>query len=263
MKKGFAWKLPLSLGCVFLGVLISLQFKTQKIEGFPLTNFRSNDLIRMVKDLEIERKRHLEELKVIRTQLDRYEKAATKEKGLAHLLSKELEDRRMEAGLLAVSGPGLLIVLNDSPLRPKEGEDNYFYIVHDVDIQQLVTELWAAGAEVVSINDERLVTNTAVRCVGPTILVNTVRLAPPYMIKAIGDPAALEASLKMRGGFLDAMAASTRHGVTVKIQQNSRVEIPAFHGTTTFKYAKPFLDKESNQEKSTPGAVVQQVENNQ
>lgn len=241
MKKVIPWKIPISLGCLLLGMLITLQFKTQKTEGFPLTNFRPNELVRMVKDLEAERQRLVEELKQVRGKLQQFETAAAEEKGMANILSKELQTRKMEAGMLPAEGPGLIITLRDSLSRPGPNEDSYFYIVHDVDLQQLVTELWAAGAEAISINGERLVANTAIRCVGPTILVNTIRLAPPYKLHIIGDPGTLEASLKMRGGFLDAMAASIRHGVVVNLIRKDLIAVPAYQGTVSFKFARPVL----------------------
>ena len=240
------WKVPLSIGCILLGMLITLQFKTQKTEGFPLTNFRSNELVRMVKDLESERRRLMEELKEVRVQLQRFETAAKEEKGMSQILSQELEKRKMEAGMISVEGQGLVVILRDSTKQPASGEDSYFYIVHDVDLHQLVTELWAAGAEALSINGERLVANTAIRCVGPTVLVNTVRLAPPYIVHVLGDSATLEASLKMQGGFLDVMEASIRHGVTVEIVRKSLVSVPAFQGTVSFKYARPVIPGKTN-----------------
>lgn len=246
MNHNVQWKVPLSIGCILLGMLITLQFKTQKTEGFPLTNFRSNDLVRMVKDLEVERHRLVDELKQVRLQLQRFETAAAQEKGMSQVLSRELNERKMEAGMVPVEGPGLFIVIRDSVRRPASGEDNYFYLVHDVDLQQLVTELWAAGAEAISINDERLVANTAIRCVGPTILVNTVRLAPPYKVSVIGDPASLDVSLKMQGGFLDAMSASIRHGVMVQITRKGMIDVPAYQSIVSFKYARPVREGGEN-----------------
>lgn len=246
MNNTMQWKAPLSIGCILLGMLITLQFKTQKTEGFPLTTFRSNELVRMVKDLESERRRLMEELKDVRVQLQRFEEAAKEEKGMSQILSQELEKRKMEAGMVSAEGPGLVVVLSDSTKQPAPGEDNYFYIIHDVDLHQLVTELWAAGAEAISINGERLVTNTAIRCVGPTVLVNTVRLAPPYIVHVIGEPVILEASLKMQGGFLNVMAASIRQGVTVEIVRKPLVSVPAFQGTASFKYARPVVPGKTN-----------------
>jgi uncharacterized protein YlxW (UPF0749 family) len=81
--------------------------------------------------------------------------------------------------------------------------------------------------------------NSAIRCVGPTILINTRRISPPYHVRAIGDSDTLFGGLKMRGGFLDAMSVSREHGVSISITKEKELELPAFHGPTVFRYATP------------------------
>ena len=76
-------------------------------------------------------------------------------------------------------------------------------MVHDSDLRSVVNELFSAGAEAIAINDQRLVANSSIRCVGPTVLVNSERLAPPYKIAAIGKPDVLQSALDMQGGALD------------------------------------------------------------
>ena len=99
------------------------------------------------------------------------------------------------AGLTAVKGPGIIVTLNDSKnpfpsgLPPGYAPPN---IIHDTDINQVVNELKAAGAEAVSVNDQRLVAVSPVRCAGPTVFVNNTQRRPRrYIIKAIGDPKTL------------------------------------------------------------------------
>lgn len=238
MKKN-NWQAPIALGCVILGILIVVQFKVQKKEGFPLSAHRSTELVMMIKDLEKERRRLEEEIAQLRGQINQYEQAALKEKSLLKVLSNQLMETKMQAGLIPVKGPGIVITLKDSTNRPKPGEDPYFYLVHDIDLQQLITELWAAGAEAIAVGEQRVVIHTAIRCVGPTILVNSMRLSPPYIVKAIGDPNSLETALKMRGGYLDAMSVNILHGVEIKIKKENMIEIPAYIGGIIFKFAQP------------------------
>lgn len=235
------WKFALSVGCFVLGILIALQFKEQKREGFPLTATRPAELLKLIKDSERERGHLGEEVQRLRARLTEYEFSKTKNGKMSFALAKELERTRLEAGVLPVKGPGVEIIMNDSKNRPKPGEEDYFYLVHDVDLIQAVNELWAIGAEAIAVNGQRIVSNSSIRCVGPTILVNTVRLSPSYTIAAIGDPDALDAGLKMRGGFLSAMGLSIAHGVTVTITKLPLVHIPPFDGVTTFRYALPEL----------------------
>ena len=149
----------------------------------------------------------------------------------------------MQAGLVPVKGPGVEVRLDDSLQKPGASEEAYYYIVHDVDVQAFVNELWAAGAEAVAINDQRVVTSTSVRCVGPTILVNAVRLAPPYVIRAIGAPSTLDTALKMPSGVLASMSASMSKGVRVDIQKKKEMILPEFKGSGGFRYADPVSAK--------------------
>jgi uncharacterized protein YlxW (UPF0749 family) len=233
------WKLPLSVACLILGILAAIQFKGQAREGFPFSSYQSLDLVRMVRESQQKTAELESQLSNLRSRLAAYE---YRQKGkVSQELLQDLEKAKMEAGMIAVKGPGVQVVLDDSKKTPKPGEDDYFYLVHDVDLIQLVNELWAAGAEAISINGQRLVAGSAIRCVGPTILVNTFRLSPPYVVKAIGDPDTLSTALKMRGGFLDAMAISISHGVSVVITKEKELEIPAFGGAMLFRYSKPDL----------------------
>ena len=94
----------------------------------------------------------------------------------------------MTAGLTSGTGQGLVITLDDSNLPRQPGEDPNLFLIHDEDLLKVINELFAAGAEDVSVNEQRNITNTEIRCVGPTIIINSVKLAPPFVIQAIGNP---------------------------------------------------------------------------
>jgi uncharacterized protein YlxW (UPF0749 family) len=98
----------------------------------------------------------------------------------------ELERERLAAGLLPVTGQGVLVRLDDSTLRslpPQEDPNNY--LIHDYDLRDLVSALWAAGAEALAVNDQRVVATTTVTAVGPAILVNDTRLSPPFEVRVV------------------------------------------------------------------------------
>jgi uncharacterized protein YlxW (UPF0749 family) len=92
----------------------------------------------------------------------------------------------LRAGLTAVSGKGVVITMEDAPAK---GElDINEYIIHDNNINDILDELKANGAQAISVNGERVMLNTRPVCAGPTIIVNESRYPPPYVIEAIGDP---------------------------------------------------------------------------
>lgn len=238
-----SWQIPLALGCIVLGIMISLQFRSQKNEGFPLYNERT-DLLKMIRNLEQERSKLQGDLAETKKLMEEYVTASNKNKASMEVIDKEFNSSRMQAGLTDLEGPGVIVKLNDSPNRPAGTDDPYYFIIHDVDIQALVNELWSAGAEAVSVNDQRLVSNSSIRCAGPTILVNATRITPPYEIKAIGPSKIIESSLRMTGGFMDSMIPSIQNGVEVKIQRRDKIVIPPYQGSLIFRYAQPVTESE-------------------
>lgn len=244
-KKGEkAWRWSMGVACIILGIVVSLLFKTYRKEGISPTIYgQRKDLAKMVKYLEKERNKLQTDLAQARKTIGDFEKNASKGENRFSTLGKQLDLARQEAGLTTVHGPGIIIKLNDSPIKPKDGDDPNFYIVHDVDLSALANELWASGGEAVSVNGQRLVMTSSIRCVGPTITINTVRLTPPYVIKAIGPPKSLETGLRYPGGFLDSMSPNLARGVDIKINKIDDMVIPGYRGSLVNRYAKIYKEK--------------------
>ena len=136
----------------------------------------------------------------------------------------------------ALTGPGVEIVIKDSAKALGKGEDPNIAIVHNDDLLRLVNELRTAGAEAVSLNDQRMVEQSEITCAGTTILVNKSRIAPPFVVRAIGDAGTMVAALLMRGGIVEYLQF---YGIQVNISKKSEVLVPAFSGSTLHKFAKP------------------------
>ena len=160
-------------------------------------------------------------------------------------LQRQADALRGPAGLEAVSGPGLTVVLNDAPKSEidKAGGDSGVsvdeLVVHQQDIQAVVNALWAGGAEAMTIQGQRVVSTTGVRCVGNTVVLHGVPYSPPYRISAIGDPAALQASLDS-SEYIDAyLAVVESHGLGYAVEPSAGLSFPAYKGSTTLKYAQP------------------------
>ncbi|MCX6344099.1 MAG: DUF881 domain-containing protein [Armatimonadetes bacterium] len=129
--------------------------------------------------------------------------------------------------MLSWGGSGVQITLKDSPkLRTSERNPQVVetFMVHDQDISNIVNELFAAGAEAITVNGELIGAMTSIRSVGPVIEVNNKRLAPPYKIAAIGDPMVLESAIKHQGGVADDLLLLDM--ITVKKMKEVRVPAP-------------------------------------
>ena len=96
-----------------------------------------------------------------------------------------------ESGLTALSGPGVEVTLNDAPRRSGRPivTDPDDLVVHQQDLQSVVNALWSGGAEAVTLMGQRIVSTSAVRCVGPTVILHGRVYSPPYRVAAVGEPA--------------------------------------------------------------------------
>ncbi len=180
--------------------------------------------------LEERRRADLEaDVRQLRRQIeDMTETAGRNQRGL-RTMSLELREARILAGFTSVEGPGVLIELSDNPrvLQPTENPNDV--LLHYTDLVRVVGDLWAAGAEAVAVDDERLIGTSAIECVGTTILVNQRRLTPPFRITAIGEPSLLAGAVGGRGAGLDMLRT---FGFPVRIMRQQNVQIPAYRGAT-------------------------------
>ncbi|MGA9747174.1 MAG: DUF881 domain-containing protein [Nocardioides sp.] len=145
------------------------------------------------------------------------------------------------AGLVPVRGGGLTITLTDAPDAVEDTiTDNVNnLVVHQQDIQAVANALWAGGAEAITIQGQRVVSTTGIRCVGNTVVLHDVPYAPPYVISAIGPPDQMLDSLNASpyiGFYLQAVAAF-QLGWDVVIEPE--LEMPGYTGSVELDYARP------------------------
>jgi uncharacterized protein YlxW (UPF0749 family) len=150
--------------------------------------------------------------------------------------ARRLREVQMWAGTTSMSGPGLEVRLSDGSEAKASESDRESVSVHDVDLQLVVNALWAAGAEAVAVNGQRLVATSPIRAAGETITVNFRPLVPPYKIDAIGaDNKQFERS--------DVVQRFRRwaedYGLGFALKQKSKIVVPAYAGTLQLSSARP------------------------
>ncbi len=166
------------------------------------------------------------------------EEAAASSTTLADL-NRRLALARLAAGLTRLEGPGAIVEIADSQRVVPAGENPANYIVLVDDLRDLVTALWASGAEAITINGERLVATSSLYGVGQSILVNTAFLSPPFRIEAIG-PVGLLDRFMLDGAFLGRVAQRIDvFGLEFATVAADRLELPSFVGNTRFRWAVP------------------------
>lgn len=155
-------------------------------------------------------------------------------------LTAEVEQLEVDAGLSAMRGPGLTVELDDASSQAIEesGQKPDYLIVHQQDIQAVVNAMWAGGAEAVTVQGQRVITTTGIKCVGSTVVLHDVPYAPPYVITAVGDPAemlaAIESSVSI-DTYLDYVDA---YGLGWDVLVHDEVELPPYTGSIDLSYAR-------------------------
>ena len=226
-------QVTLSIALLVLGFLIAAQVAGEK----PRTQYSTQErapLIQTALDLQAKQDALKAQILGLRKHIGDLE---AQDPGAAQSLRQlyaDLEDARLAAGLIAISGPGLAFRLEDG--TPSSGVDA---LVSAQDVRVLVQELWLAGAEAIAVNGERLSATSAVIDIGGSILVNSAYLAPPYQIAAIGPPDLYD-RLRSSVAFADFVQGRiNRSGISLSVAELGSVDLPAYAGTVNLRYASP------------------------
>lgn len=236
--KNYKFQMSLALVCIVLGVMLSIQFKTVKTGIGPVSENRARELASQLKNVKEDRDNLLTIKNDLEKKIREYEQQASTGSVSAKLLKTELDNARIIAGLEDVEGPGILITLDDLMF----GETVGFPLISHDRMLLLVNELNAAGAEAISINDQRIISSTEIRQAGTHININTVEFAPPFKFKAIGDPKTLEGAIMMRGGIIEDIQNSE---IAVTVTQEQKITIPKYNGVIEKKFSKVVKEGEA------------------
>src|SRR5574340_1132530 len=168
-EAGKAWTLPVAGVCLILGALLGVQVHTQQLRGATEVGRRSSALVGMLTSSQAQLEAQAKEIEQLRAQVGKFENEAMSDKGVAQRVYQELQTSRVALGLLPVKGPGVELELGDSTMRRDNAEvgGQDIYLIHDFDLREVANELLAAGAEGVSLGNQRLVAGSAIRCSGP------------------------------------------------------------------------------------------------
>jgi len=230
-------KVALILGivCAILTYAILLQMNTVKNMTNEVGTIISdnNDLKdQLLKWQENYKKMH-ERLEEKEAELETIRAVAASSNTEDQSKENELKENNKLLGLTEVKGKGVIIKLDDNR-AVKQDEilgDISSFLVHEEDLLQIVNELFNAGADAVSINDQRIVSTTSILCDGNILRVNGEITGVPITIKAIGDW--IYYNLNRPQGYLDIMR---NDGVIVELEQVDEITIPKYTGTYNYKY---------------------------
>ncbi|ATW25252.1 DUF881 domain-containing protein [Candidatus Formimonas warabiya] len=243
------WKkyLPITIACILTGLLLASALRTQTAVQNTDKTSKNNTLIDIINNLESETKVLEETISSLRDQIEVIQKKDSSE-GILVSVQNQVQQLRLQAGHTSVSGPGIIVVLDDNTAGAEAAKTNSpdlydpeDYIVHDKNLLYLVSAL-RGQAEAIAINSQRLVATSDIRCVGTVIMVNSSRLAPPYQIKVIGDPRLLEAAVLNSDEYIYLKGKD----MPITITKTDNIELPDFKGSNTINFAQPLKDGEGD-----------------
>lgn len=228
--------LILGIMCLMLTYGICVQIKTVNSTNSPIsTNAAENELRNEVLKAKEKYDNKYKELEETEKKLEEERKSATENNTELSSLEEQIKNGNKALGLTDVTGPGVIIKLEDSPITTANSFlDLKDALVHDMDVLSVINELKNAGAEAISINDQRIIPTTSIECDGNVIKVNGEKLGTPFEIKAIGLPERF-VTLDRPGGYLYKLRDWR---IIAELNKSNSITIPKYSGVINFKYAE-------------------------
>ncbi|MFF4758857.1 DUF881 domain-containing protein [Streptomyces sp. NPDC001292] len=222
------------------GVIFFTSFNTAK--G---TNIRTDTSLLKLSDLVHERSRKNKELDESNAALrDDIESLAARDDG-GKPQDGRLTGLEKSAGTRRLTGRAITVTLNDAPPDATAKLPGYpepqpdYLVIHQQDLQAVVNALWNGGARGIKVMDQRLISTSAVRCVGNTLILQGRVYSPPYKITAVGDPGKLQKALADSPAIQNYMVYVNVYGLGWKVTDDGTVTLPGYSGTVDLHYAKP------------------------
>jgi uncharacterized protein YlxW (UPF0749 family) len=221
------------------GLLLTTSARTAA--GTTLRDDRRPELARLIDQRRAQVQDETSKAAALRAEIDATAKSQAGSDGRIAAQQARATDAKPDAGFTAVHGPGLRVVLDDAPRRPDgslpTGARPDDVVVHQQDVQSVVNALWAGGAEAMVIMDIRVISTSAVRCVGNTLLLHGRVYSPPFVINAIGDRDRMQSALDADGGVRAFRQAASMFGLAYRVGRQADIVAPAFVGSGTLDYA--------------------------
>ncbi len=222
------------------GLIFFTSFNTAK--G---TNIRTDASLLKLSDLVQERSRKNKELDESNAALrDDIESLAARDDG-GKPQDGRLNGLEKSAGTRKLTGEAITVTLNDAPPDATAKLPGYpepqpdYLVIHQQDLQAVVNALWKGGAQGIKVMDQRLISTSAVRCVGNTLILQGRVYSPPYKITAVGDPGKLQKALADSPAIQNYMVYVNVYGLGWKVTDDGTVTLPGYSGTVDLHHAKP------------------------
>jgi uncharacterized protein YlxW (UPF0749 family) len=233
-----------SVGVPLIALAAGLLFTTSATssDGTALRDDRRPQLTQLIADKRVRLQAREERAAQIRAQVDLDAATFAEVDEPVKKAWQAAEAIKAGAGFTELRGPGVTVVLDDSSRRVGDGGPNNpkndDLVVHQGDVQAVVNALWAGGAEAMSIMDVRVISTSAVRCVGNTLLLHGQVFSPPFRITAIGEPTRIRDALESAEGVQQFRDAVADYGLGYQESVERNVTVPAYDGSSDLRSAQ-------------------------
>jgi uncharacterized protein YlxW (UPF0749 family) len=239
-RRSLAWRIAVPVACACAGLLATTSMVNAR--GTDLRGGPSAELI----DIVAAQRAEAEQLNSHIDQVQQEVTTLSEQVGGSRLrgLESRIDELAVSAGMTALEGPGLTVSLDDAPLDQElpDGVSTNRLVVHQQDIQAVVNALWAGGAEGMTLQGQRIISTTGIKCVGNTVLLQGVPYAPPYVVVAVGDSDRMSDALFASDDVLRYRSDAATLGLGWSFERLSSVRLPAYEGTPDLEYARPAGD---------------------
>lgn len=217
--------LTISIMALILVCVMFMQFKVvNETDIAQIESMREDELEKAVAEWKEKYEEAYEKLSDTSDKINEYNEKMQSNAETEELINKELTEAKTNYGLTDVTGEGIIVTLTDTEEMAYDADD----------LLELVNELRLAGAEAISINDERIVnTSDIVNITSTTIKVNSKNITSPYTIKAIGDNTYLKSAITIKNGYYD---IKEKNDYKIKIEEKSNIKIEKYSKSLNLKY---------------------------
>ena len=223
----------IGIALFFLSMMLAAQMKsmsnTEEILQGKRESQLADDLVTLQRQYDELKEKYKDSTEIV----EEYQNNSATNDTLISSMKEQINTLSAMSGTTDLKGEGIIITLNDGS-KVNDSGSLTDTLVHDSDLLTVVNELKAAGAEAISVNGQRIVATSAIRCVGPVIQVNYQKVAAPFEIKAIGNSQYLESAMLIKNGIVDLLK---EYGVDVSVSRQANIQISKYEGTQSFKNA--------------------------
>lgn len=215
----------ISIMSLILVCVMFMQFKVvNETDIAQIESMREDELQEAITNWKEKYEETDEKLQDTNKRILEYEEKIESNTETKELVDKELKEAEKNFGVTNVTGDGVIITLTDTDERSYNSRD----------LLDLVNELRAAGAEAISINDERITNMSSIVDISTRFIkINSNKISSPYVIKAIGDKTYLKSALTIKNGYFD---LKEKEGYNIEIQEKTNIKIDKYSKEVNLKY---------------------------